>query len=80
MNNTDTVVTIYDDDDREITVTANVIPPSRGQRDQYGAPLEPDTDAEIEIVSATCYGEEIDLQADLRQRAIDELWQMIGEL
>ena len=78
MNKQDAVVTIYDDDDRPITIGANLIPASRGARDQYGAPLEPDTDAEIEIVSATCDGEEIDLPADLLQRAINELWNNHG--
>lgn len=62
-------------DDRELIVTYEAYPPSRGKRDRYGVPLEPDEDAAIEIESVTDEGgAEVDTDLDEIERQIwDEL-------
>jgi len=40
--------------DSAVEVSAHVTYGSRGSRDEFGAPLEPDTETEVEIVSIFC--------------------------
>ena len=41
------------DDEIDIKVEVKIWPASRGYRDKYGCPEEPDTEAEVEILSVT---------------------------
>jgi len=49
-----------DEIDIPVTVKYLLSAPQRGQRDRFGAPLEPDYDAEIEIESVKINGVEIE--------------------
>ena len=66
-------ISIYDDEDNEITVTATYSPAYRGRR-EYGAPIEPDEEAGFEIETATVDGVEIELTKEQEQEAIEALY------
>ena len=69
---------IYDDNDAEIRVQGEHSPGSRGSRDKYGAPLEPDTFAEIEVTGAwDDRGDEYILNADEEEEAVEALWERV---
>lgn len=74
-------VTIYDDTDTEIDVTGEWSAASKGSRNEYGVPMEPDEDATVEILDAVDqYGTSRNLTAKESERAKDALWEKISEV
>ncbi len=73
-------VTIYDDSDSPVDVFAKFTPARKGSRDQYGVSMEPDDEAEIEILDAVAAdGTSVNLNKDEIQRAREAVWEVIKE-
>lgn len=69
------------EDDQTGYVTGEYIEPSRGRRDEYGAPLEPDTPSCMAVHSVFDEeGEEVELTDDLREKAEEALWCEVGSV
>jgi|DEB0MinimDraft_10_1074344.scaffolds.fasta_scaffold01352_10 hypothetical protein len=68
---------IYDDNDTEILVDAEVTAGMKGGRDEFGCPMEPDDDDEIEILEmSSTDGSTIDeesLQEKAKEAIADEV-------
>ena len=67
---------IYNDDDGEITLSGLYYPPCHGAR-EFGQLIEPDTDADVEILSATFLGEDYELSAREESAAREALWDAV---
>ncbi len=77
-----TCTSIYrNNEDLDIEVDFIVHPSSRGHRDKYGAPEEPDTPAEIEITAARRVDnkQEIELTSSEEDSIRPELWDYIAD-
>jgi hypothetical protein len=73
-------VTIHDDSDTAIDVTGEWSAGSKGSRNEYGVPMEPDEDATVEILDAVDqYGTSRSLTAQEADRAKDALWEAASE-
>lgn len=69
-------------DEQEISVTVEFSYSSgcRGARDRYGAPLEPDDDAEIEIQSVKDeHGKEVELTTAEEKRIESLCWDDVAD-
>ena len=65
-------VTIHDDNDKDITVDIAYSKGMPGRR-EFGAPIEPDDDDEIEIIGAWDEdGSQVELTDEQEEMAIDE--------
>jgi hypothetical protein len=72
------IATIYDDSDTAIEVTGEYYRGMRGQRDRYGAPLEPDDEPEMEILDAVDeHGTTRNLSAKQETDAMVALWESL---
>ena len=64
----------------QITVEFDYFPPSRGHRDRYGAPEEPDVPAEVEITSVKdVNGVELQLDESRLDSIKTEIWEWIAD-
>lgn len=69
-------VTIWDDADEAIEVVGVYHPEMRGKRDRFGVPLEPDDEAEFEILDAVDqHGNSRNLSRAESRAAIEALWE-----
>lgn len=75
-----TIETTIERDGVELEVTCEFyyIPASRGSRDRYGCPIEPDEPADVEFIAATLEnGVEIELTQgeikDAEQKALEQV-------
>lgn len=72
------ITTIYDKQDEAIEVTGIYSPARKGARDRWGAPIEPDEESGISILSAIdCDGDEIELDEEQELQALKCLWSEI---
>jgi hypothetical protein len=62
-----------DEIDIPVTVEYRLAAPQRGQRDRFGAPLEPDYDAEIEIEIVKINGVEIETSCEEDAKIIERI-------
>lgn len=75
MNKT-TKVTILDDADEAVEVTGIYRPEAKGKRDRFGVQLEPDDEAEFEIVDAVDgLGNSRNLSKTETLAAMNALWE-----
>lgn len=73
-------VTIYDDSDTAIDVTGEWSAASKGSRNEYGVPMEPDDEETITILDAVDqYGTSRNLTAKESERAKDAIWEEMSE-
>lgn len=71
-------ITIYDEEESPIEITACLIKGQRGMRDAYGVQETPDDEDEIDILSAIAEnGEEVTLTADQNLEAMEMLFDLI---
>lgn len=74
---------IYDEEGNEVPINVDFKywPPTRGYRDKYGAPEEPDTPAEIEVISVLHQetGEEVTLTDQQMEKVEAECWECVAE-
>jgi hypothetical protein len=69
-------VTIWDDADEAIEVVGVYHSEMRGKRDRFGVPLEPDDEAEFEILDAVDqHGTTRNLSKSESRAAIEALWE-----
>jgi len=67
--------TIYDEGDKEISVIGEYTPSIKGSKDAHGQQMEPDDEAEIEILSAKDEnGDEVELSDKQEEKAKEALW------
>jgi hypothetical protein len=59
--------------DEPVQVEGVFWPAGPGSRDEYGAPIEPDYEEEIEVISATLNGDEIELTEDQQAEAMQAI-------
>ena len=71
--------TIIGDDDAVIEVSGTYYPGCAGSRDEYGAPLEPDDDEEVEILDAVDeFGNTRNLSSAEERAATEAIFEAIG--
>lgn len=73
-------ITIYDDSDMAVDVTGEYTPPSKGARNKYGVPVEPDLDDSMKILDAIDEdGNSRNLSSAEQSRAMDALWNAVAD-
>jgi hypothetical protein len=61
----------------EVEICGVFTPADKGSCDLYGVSIEPDYEESIEFYSATCNGQEIELDEVDEKRALNALWEEI---
>lgn len=73
-----TTATIYDDSDTRIEIIGEFFPGMKGRRDEFGVPLEPDDEPDMEILDAVDqYGTTRNLSKDEESAAMEALWESL---
>ena len=74
--NTDLETTLYTADDQPIYVSGVLIPGQPCSRFEYGAPMDPDDDPEVEVIAAVDEdGNDVELTAEQEEEAIEGFFQ-----